>query len=75
MFSVFRAKMFNTNTLHNVINVLILAIAAMATFDWTLFFDAKTAAMVVGGLSLSKLVINAIRDGVSGMVKIQPPVK
>ena len=65
----------NTNALHNAINILISLIAALALFDWTAFFDPQTAIVIVGGLSLMKIVINVIRDGVSGLVKVQPPVQ
>ena len=67
-------KLFNTNFAHNCINVLIVALPALEVFDWTPFFDAETSLKIVGGLGLAKIAINAIRDGVTGMVKTQPPV-
>lgn len=67
-------RFFNTNFLHNVINVAIVALPALEVFDWTPFFTDETALKIVGGLGLAKIVINAWRDGVTGMVKAQPPV-
>jgi len=67
-------RVFNTNFLHNVINVAIVALPALEVFDWTPFFDAETSLKIVGGLGLAKILINAFRDGFTGMVKPQPPV-
>lgn len=63
-----------SNAVHNIINVLITLISALAVFDWTAFFAPERAVMIVGALSLAKLVINVVRDGVSGLTKVQPPV-
>lgn len=67
-------KIFNTNTLHNVINVMIAALPALEVFDWTHFFADSTALKIAGGLALLKILINAVRDGVPGLIKVQPPV-
>lgn len=69
-------KFFNANAVHNVINVMLLLIPVLVGFDWTAFgIDAERALLITGALSLLKLIINALRDGVAGMVKEQPPVK
>lgn len=71
-------KWFNTNTLHNVINVLIAVICtgALTGFDWTLFGVSDNAALkLTGVLALLKIIINAWRDGPTGMVSPQPPVE
>lgn len=65
----------NTNLIHNVINVVIALIASAAAFDWSVFLSATTAAKIVAGLAVAKIVINAIRDGLGGLVKEQPPVQ
>lgn len=65
----------NTNRLHNLLNVLIVLIPALATFDWTAFFSPEVSLKIVGALGLIKLGINAYRDGVTGMAAPQPPVK
>lgn len=72
-------KYLNTNVFHNLLNAatLVTSLAAVVEyFDWTTFgVEPEVAVLVAGIASLTKLVINAIRDGVSGMVKDQPPVK
>ncbi len=65
----------NTNLLHNVINVLLILVPALEQFDWTPFFSERTALQIVGALGLAKILINVIRDGVSGLAKNQPPVQ
>lgn len=65
----------NTNAIHNALNLAIAVLAAAATFDFAAFLPPEVAAPIVGGLAAVKLVINAIRDGISGMVKDQPPVQ
>jgi hypothetical protein len=67
--------MFNTNLWHNISNVLIALIAAMMAFDWSVLFTAETGAMIISALATIKLVVNAVRDGLAGMVKPQPPVQ
>lgn len=71
-------KWFNTNSLHNLLNVIITIVAggALAGFDWTLFGVTNSVALkITGGLSLLKLVINAVRDGPTGMVAPPPPAE
>lgn len=71
-------KWFNANAVHNILNAIItvLASGALTGIDWTLFgIDDATALKIVGVLSFLKLVMNAYRDGVKGMVAPQPPVE
>lgn len=68
-------RFLNTNTLHNVINVAVVAIPALETFDWTPFLSDATALKVVGVLGLLKIAVNVLRDGPTGLIKPQPPVK
>jgi hypothetical protein len=65
----------NTNFLHNLLNIMIVLVPALATFDWTHFFSPEISLKIVGTLGLLKLAINAYRDGVTGMAAPQPPVK
>jgi hypothetical protein len=65
----------NTNALHNVINVLMILLPALAEFDWTPFFSVETSLKIVGALGLLKLLINVFRDGFTGLAKEQPPVQ
>lgn len=65
----------NTNLIHNILNVAIAVVAAMAAFDWTVLLSPSTAAAVVAGLATLKTLINVFRDGFSGLAKTQPPVE
>jgi hypothetical protein len=65
----------NTNMIHNILNIAIAVVAAMGTFDWTVFFSQTTALAIVAGLGTAKTVINMVRDGFSGLFKAQPPVQ
>lgn len=67
--------MFNTNAIHNLLNIAIAVVAALAVFDWTVLFSQSTAMVIVGILASAKTVINVVRDGLSGLVKAQPPVQ
>jgi hypothetical protein len=55
-------------------NIIIAILAVMVAADWTGILEPRTAATLVAVASMAKLVINAIRDGLAGMVKTQPPV-
>jgi len=68
-------KWFNTNTLHNFLNVTISIVGAVAMFDLTPFMDADLAIKITAGAAVAKLLINGIRDGIDGMIKQQPAVK
>jgi hypothetical protein len=65
----------NLNALHNILNVAIAAVAALAAFNWEVLFSQSTALMIVGALASAKTVMNVIRDGFAGLVKPQPPVE
>ncbi|TIW62983.1 MAG: hypothetical protein E5V48_02670 [Mesorhizobium sp.] len=71
-------KWFNTNALHNLLNTLIFIVTsgALAGFDWTAFGITDHRALQISGtLALAKLLINAFRDGPSGMVAPPPPAE
>lgn len=70
----------NTNMIHNILNVIALIIGVLITTDWTQFgLSAETAAYIAGLVLIAqnviKLLMNVIRDGLTGLVKEQPPVK
>ncbi len=67
--------MFNTNAIHNVLNIAMAVIAGFAAMDWSVIVSQGTAVKIVAALAAIKLVINALRDGLAGMVKPQPPVQ
>jgi len=71
--------MFNTNLVHNIINLLGLILGVLLTVDWTgLGMSDTTAAKVAAGVllvsNLVKMTMNLTRDGASGILKPQPPV-
>ncbi|MBB3607358.1 hypothetical protein [Rhizobium sp. BK602] len=81
--------MLNTNTIHNVLNILIslsaLFVAVLLATGCSQFSDGmlecsqsflspQITAFVIAGLSALKVAINVVRDGLSGLVKPQPPV-
>lgn len=65
----------NTNAIHNYLNAAITALAGLQLSDWALFVSEATALKVILGITVLKTVMNLARDGVSGLVKVQPPVE
>lgn len=66
----------NTNALHNVLNVAMIVVAGLAGFDYVgLGLDPVMAGKIVATLGAVKMVINVLRDGVTGLTKPQPPVQ
>lgn len=68
-------KLFNSNAVHNFINVAITIVCggALVGFDWTMLgVTDRVALQISGSLALLKLIINAVRDGPSGMVEAAP---
>jgi len=65
----------NTNLIHNIINVLFVVIAALSTPELLALLPSELAVKLAGALGAIKLGMNALRDGLKGMTKIQPPVK
>lgn len=81
--------MFNTNMLHNALNVLITLSALLVAIllgtgctqlaDGILecsqsFVGPGYTAAAVAVLSALKIAVNIMRDGFSGLIKPQPPV-
>ena len=70
----------NTNMFHNILNIAGVIVGTLITFDWAqLGVTGAVAAQIAGGLllasSLIKVGVNITRDGVTGLVKEQPPVE
>lgn len=70
----------NTNLIHNIINLVGLILGALITFDWTqLGLTPEQAASIAGIVlimnNLIKLAMNITRDGLTGLIKNQPPVR
>lgn len=65
----------NTNLVHNILN-FIMALTAVALLpEVQAILPAEIAVAVASGAATLKLVINVIRDGISGLAKSQPPVQ
>jgi hypothetical protein len=82
--------LFNSNAVHNILNVAIALLGAataflLATGCTTLptgalecsgsWISPTYTAIAITGLGVLKSLINVIRDGITGLVKEQPPVK
>lgn len=70
----------NANAIHNILNLIGLIVGVLVTYDFTqLGLTAETAAILAGWFILLdkilKLSMNLFRDGLSGLFKVQPPVK
>lgn len=83
------SSIFNTNTLHNALNIVMAATAAGTAFLITTGCTASATGALecsqswvnpayttgaVAVLAGLKMVVNVARDGFSGLVKPQPPV-
>ncbi|RKD61570.1 hypothetical protein [Rhizobium sp. WW_1] len=71
--------MFNTNLVHNILNLFGLVLGALLTVDWSgLGMSDVTAAKVAASVLLLsnviKVTINLTRDGAKGILQPQPPV-
>jgi hypothetical protein len=58
------------------LNIAMIVIAGLAGFDFVgMGIDPVTAGKIVAGLGAVKMVINVLRDGITGLTKPQPPVQ
>lgn len=64
----------NTNLVHNILNLTIVVVSAIAIADLTPFMSEELALQVTAGAASLKLIMNSIRDGVTGLMAQQPPV-
>lgn len=70
----------NVNLIHNVLNLLGLIVGSLMLYDWTqLGLDAAQAATISAAFltadKVIKFTLNIFRDGLTGLWKVQPPVK
>lgn len=70
----------NTNLIHNILNFVGLIIGGLIAYDWTqLGLSAEQAAFVAGvvllGDKIIKIGMNILRDGFSGLYKVQLAVR
>lgn len=82
--------MLNSNLIHNILNILIAALAALTAFMLATgcttlptgvlecsqsWINPAITTWIITGLGLLKSIINIARDGFGGLFKQQPPVK
>jgi hypothetical protein len=65
----------NTNLIHNILNIAIAIVAALSVPEISGILPPEWGVAIAGFLSTAKVVLNVIRDGLTGLVKEQPPVK
>ncbi len=65
----------NSNMIHNILNFLLAIVGGLMAFDFSSIVSPGTAGTIIAVLSGAKLLMNAVRDGLSGMAKPQPPVQ
>jgi hypothetical protein len=65
----------NANLIHNILNFLLAIVGGLMAFDFSAVVSSSTAGTIIAVLSGAKLVMNAMRDGLAGMAKPQPPVQ
>lgn len=65
----------NTNLLHNILNILIALTSIALLPEVQAILPPEIAVTVASVASAAKIVINILRDGVTGLVKDQPPVR
>jgi hypothetical protein len=64
----------NSNAIHNILNVALALVAILSLPEVTALLPPEIAVMIAGAVGTAKLIINTLRDGITGLVKRQPPV-
>ena len=65
----------NSNLIHNILNIAIAVVAVVSLPEVMALLPPEIGLTIAGVAATAKVVINVIRDGISGLVKEQPPVK
>lgn len=65
----------NLNAIHNLLNTALLVVGGLEVFSWGEIFGPELALQIMTGIGAFKLVANALRDGVGGLIKKQPAVQ
>jgi hypothetical protein len=70
----------NVNMIHNILNFFGLIVGSLLVFDWTGLGLSPEQGVLIGGYVLLadkiiKISMNLIRDGITGLWKVQPPVE
>jgi hypothetical protein len=64
----------HSNIVHNILNAALALVAILSLPEVTAFLPPDVAVMIAGAVGTAKLIINTLRDGITGLVKRQPPV-
>jgi len=67
--------MFNTNMLHNFLNVAIAIVAILSLPEVVSLLPPEMGIVIAGVIGVLKTLINLFRDGPTGLFKNQPPVQ
>lgn len=65
----------NSNLVHNILNIAIALTAIALLPEFQQLLPPEIAVAVASAAATAKVVINVVRDGLTGLVKEQPPVK
>jgi hypothetical protein len=65
----------NSNLFHNILNIIMALTAVALLPEIQAILPPEIAVAVASGAATLKLVINVVRDGITGLAKEQPPVK
>ena len=65
----------NSNAVHNILNIAIAIVAVVSLPEVMALIPPEIGLTIAGIAATAKVVINVIRDGITGLVKNQPPVK
>lgn len=65
----------NSNLLHNLLNIAIAVIAVLSLPEVMALIPPDVGLTIAGIAATAKVIINVLRDGLTGLAKEQPPVK
>lgn len=65
----------NTNLIHNILNIGMVVVAIVTVPEFISLLPPEVGLKVIAGAAMAKTTINVWRDGLTGLVKEQPPVK
>jgi hypothetical protein len=65
----------NTNLIHNILNLGMVAVALVTVPEFVALFPPEVGLKIVAAAATLKTTLNVWRDGLTGLVKVQPPVK
>jgi lysozyme family protein len=73
--STLKENGMNSNLIHNLLNIAIAIVAVLSLPEVTAILPPELGVVIAGGIGVLKTIINLFRDGPTGLVKQQPPVR